>query len=87
MEVNIFVYREFPIILITFFDRDQRLAIKAELQIRKKAMQIDNFPSQEVINEFFQEPSDLIELDLRWKQPNLLKFLVNFYLFSFFISV
>lgn len=63
------------------FNRDQRLAIKAELQIRKKAMQIDNFPSQEVIDEFLQEPSDLTGLDLRWKQPNLVKFLVIFYIF------
>lgn len=41
-------------------------------------MQIDNFPSQEIIDEFLQELSDLTELDLRWKQPNLVKFLVSF---------
>lgn len=60
-----------------FFDRDKRLALKSELQIRKKAMQNDGFPSQEIIDEFMQEPIDMGPLQLDWCQPNLVKFVVS----------
>lgn len=53
------------------------MAIKTELQIRKKSMEIDTFPSQEIIDEFQQTPVQMSDLDLSWKQPNLLKFLVG----------
>lgn len=56
--------------------REQRLSIKSELQIRKKAMIDDNFPSQEIIDEFFQAPIEMDQLKLDWNQPNVVKFLV-----------
>lgn len=53
------------------------MALKSELQIRKKAMQNDGFPSQEIIDEFMQEPIDMGPLQLDWCQPNLVKFVVS----------
>lgn len=57
--------------------REQRLNIKAELQIRKKALMDENFPSQEIIDEFFQPPIGMADLDLNWNQPNVVKFVVR----------
>lgn len=39
-------------------------------------MQNDEFPSQEIIDEFMQEPIDMGPLQLDWCQPNLVKFVV-----------
>lgn len=65
--------------------RDQRLAIKSELMIRKKAMLNPTFPSEAVIDEFLKRPVSLPELNLQWKQPNVVKFLVNiFYIVQIF---
>lgn len=55
--------------------KDERLAIKSELSIRKKALADMNFPSQEIIKEFKSIPSRLPDLELKWKQPNLVKFI------------
>lgn len=56
--------------------RNKRLAIKSELQIRKKAMVDKEFPSQQIIDEFLVRPCTLPKLDLAWKQPNMIKFMV-----------
>lgn len=61
----------------SFFYREQRLTIKAELSIRNKALSDQNFPSQEIIDEFMDRPTNLPPLNLKWKQPNLVKFLVS----------
>lgn len=78
------------VIKIEFFssNRDQRLAIKSELMIRKKAMAVPTFPSQAVIDEFLVRPVILPKLNLQWKQPNVVKFLVtniNMIVFDYFI--
>lgn len=57
--------------------REKRLALKSELQIRKKALHNDEFPSQEIIDEFMQEPIDMTPLQLGWSQPNVVKFVVR----------
>lgn len=69
-----------------YFCREQRLALKSELQIRKKAMQSDDFPSQEIIDEFMQEPIDMSPVQLDWCQPNVVKFVVKEMMF-FFLNV
>lgn len=53
------------------------MAIKSELQIRKKAMADPDFPSQKIIDEFMNRPVNLPKLDLNWKQPSVVKFLVS----------
>lgn len=60
----------------SLYSREQRLSIKAELQIRKKVMLDADFPSQEIIDEFFQSPIEMTHLKLDWNQPNVIKFLV-----------
>lgn len=66
-----------PFKCVILFCREKRLALKSELQIRKKAMQIDDFPSQEIIDEFMQEPNDMSSVQLNWCQPNVVKFVVK----------
>lgn len=56
------------------------MALKSELQIRKKAMQSDDFPSEEIIDEFMQDPIDMSPLQLDWSQPNLVKFVVSYWI-------
>ena len=43
--------------------------------LRKKALVDPEFPSAEIIDEFRREPEKLPKLNLKWKQPNLVKFL------------
>lgn len=58
--------------------KNQRLSIKSELLLRQKALKNDDFPSQAIIDEFLCRPVSLPKLDLNWRQPNLIKFLVIF---------
>lgn len=53
------------------------MAIKSELQIRKKAMSNEDFPSEDIIDEFMQEPIPMAALQLDWCQPNVVKFVVS----------
>ncbi|XP_055846887.1 flap endonuclease GEN [Episyrphus balteatus] len=55
--------------------KEERLSLKSELALRKKAMLDPGFPSQEIIDEFLREPDSIPKLDLRWKQPNVVKFI------------
>lgn len=57
--------------------KEQRLAIKSELTLRRKALAVAEFPSQAIIDEFLCRPVNLPKLDLKWRQPNLVKFLVS----------
>ncbi|XP_017070576.1 flap endonuclease GEN [Drosophila eugracilis] len=55
--------------------KEQRLSIKAELTLRKKALISPDFPNEEIISEFLSEPSSIPNLNLNWRQPNLVKFI------------
>nr|XP_036220026.1 flap endonuclease GEN isoform X2 [Bactrocera oleae] len=54
--------------------KEERLSLKAELSLRKKAMTDPLFPSEEIIAEFLNEPSTVPTLTLTWRQPNIIKF-------------
>ncbi|XP_039967282.1 flap endonuclease GEN isoform X1 [Bactrocera tryoni] len=54
--------------------KEERLSLKAELSLRKKAMMDPFFPSEEIIAEFLNEPSTVPTLALTWRQPNIIKF-------------
>ncbi|XP_064547433.1 flap endonuclease GEN [Drosophila montana] len=55
--------------------KEQRLSIKAELTLRKKALLDVEFPNEEIISEFLTEPPTLPNLKLDWRQPNIVKFI------------
>lgn len=57
------------------FYREKRLSIKAELALRKKALENEKFPNEEIISEFLSEPACVPSLNFNWKQPNLVKFI------------
>lgn len=52
------------------------MIIKAELQVRKKALVSETFPQEDIIEEFLQDPKlpNRNELNINWKQPNIVKF-------------
>lgn len=62
--------------------KEERLEIKNELNIRSKALLLPDFPDEELINEFLVRKDNISKLDLRWKQPDLLKFVVSLVLYS-----
>lgn len=58
--------------------REKRVLISNELSIRKKTLLIDDFPSEELINEFLQHKDTVpTNLNLKWKIPDVHKFVVS----------
>ncbi|XP_016994896.2 flap endonuclease GEN [Drosophila takahashii] len=55
--------------------KEQRLSIKAELTLRRKALLSPDFPNEEIIAEFLSDPDSIPNLNLNWRQPNLVKFI------------
>nr|XP_016936091.2 flap endonuclease GEN [Drosophila suzukii] len=55
--------------------KEERLSIKAELALRRKALQSPDFPNEEIIAEFLNDPATIPNLNLNWRQPNLVKFI------------
>lgn len=56
--------------------RDRRLAIKNELSMRSKATLLPDFPNQQLIDEFLIRKDNVCDLDLKWKRPDIVQFLV-----------
>lgn len=55
--------------------KEKRVLISNELSIRKKTLLIDDFPSEELINEFLQHKDTVpTNLNLKWKIPDVHKF-------------
>ncbi|KAK9892522.1 hypothetical protein WA026_020507 [Henosepilachna vigintioctopunctata] len=57
--------------------KEERLVIKNEVNIRSKALQDENFPNEVLINEFLTSKDKITKVDIKWRQPDLVKF-VNF---------
>ncbi|XP_065084902.1 flap endonuclease GEN [Ochlerotatus camptorhynchus] len=57
--------------------KNKRTNIKTELDIKRKALLDPGFPSEAIISEFMERTCDLPTLDLEWRQPNLVKFILN----------
>lgn len=57
--------------------KEERLEIKNEVSMRNKALTLPNFPDEELINEFLVRKDNVSKLDLRWKQPDMVKFVVR----------
>ncbi|XP_030372875.1 flap endonuclease GEN isoform X2 [Scaptodrosophila lebanonensis] len=55
--------------------KEQRLSIKAELALRKKALTVEDFPNEEIIAEFLTDPPVVPNLNLNWSKPNIVKFI------------
>jgi hypothetical protein len=56
--------------------REERKYIIAELTMRRKALQDENFPSHAMVEEFLHR-QPLSKLDLSWKQPDIASFIVS----------
>ncbi|XP_053949329.1 flap endonuclease GEN-like [Anastrepha ludens] len=54
--------------------KEERLSLKTELELRKKALTDPSFPSKKVITEFLNEPTTAPRLNIIWQQPNMVTF-------------
>lgn len=45
--------------------------------MRNKALQDPKFPDQALLNEYLVEKDNVPELKLKWKQPDLISFMVS----------
>lgn len=61
--------------------KEKRAIIKTELSIRSKSLLDPEFPDETLIKEFMERKDNVSSLNLKWKQPDLLKFVVS-YLYS-----
>lgn len=53
-----------------------------EISLRKKALHDENFPNQELIDEFLiRKDSIPTKLDIKWKQPQLNQLIVSLLLY------
>lgn len=63
--------------------REKRILMLNEISLRRKALHDENFPDQELIEEFLNK-KDLIpsKLDISWKQPQVYQFIVSILLYN-----
>lgn len=45
--------------------------------MRNKALQDPNFPDENLINEYLVKKDNVSQLNLKWKQPDLVRFVVS----------
>lgn len=57
--------------------REVRLAVKNELGMRSKALALPDFPSEQLIGEFLVRKDNVASLNLRWKRPDIVNFVVS----------
>lgn len=57
--------------------REWRLAVKNELNMRSKALGLADFPNEDLIKEFLVRKDNVRRLDLKWKRPDIVNFMVR----------
>lgn len=58
--------------------REKRALMLNEISLRKKALHDENFPNQELMEEFLIKKNLVpTKLDIEWKQPQVNQFIVN----------
>lgn len=45
--------------------------------MRNKALKDANFPDENIINEYLVKKDNVLQLDLKWKQPDMVNFVVR----------
>lgn len=58
-------------------NKDRKAFVKNELNIRKRTLNLPNFPNEELIDEYLVTKESIPSLNINWKQPNLIKFIVG----------
>lgn len=62
-------------LLVAFIcSREERAALKVEVLLRRRALTSQDFPNEEIIEEFLKTPKSPLQLCMQWKQPNIIKF-------------
>ncbi|KAK9736855.1 XPG I-region [Popillia japonica] len=56
-------------------NKDRKAFVKNELNIRKRTLNLPNFPNEELIDEYLVTKESIPSLNINWKQPNLIKFI------------
>lgn len=60
--------------------REERLQIKNEVNMRKKALATEGFPNEKLIEEFLVRKDNVSVLDLKWKRPDIVNFMVSIFI-------
>ncbi|KAJ8916059.1 hypothetical protein NQ315_010927 [Exocentrus adspersus] len=55
--------------------KEERLSIKNELNMRNKALEDPKFPDEDLVKEFLEKKDKVSQLNLNWKQPDIVKFI------------
>lgn len=70
------------IIYYNFLYREKRALMKNEVLLRKKTLNNNNFPNQELIEEFLVRKDCIpTKLDVEWKQPQVNQFVVSLFIY------
>lgn len=57
--------------------KEERSRIKNEISVRSKAIEDESFPNEVLMNEFLERKDNVAELNLKWKKPDLINFIVS----------
>lgn len=61
------------------FFREKKALLLNEITLRKKALLVENFPNQELIDEYLLRKDPVPKkIDIQWKQPHVNEFIVSF---------
>lgn len=61
--------------------REKKALLLNEITLRKKALLVENFPNQELIDEYLLRKDPVPKkIDIQWKQPHVNEFIVSFYM-------
>lgn len=62
-----------------YLSREERTLMLNEIALRKKALLIEAFPSEELLSEFLIRKDPIpTKLDIQWKLPQMSKFIVSY---------
>lgn len=57
--------------------KDQKIFVKNEISIRKKALASPDFPNEALIDEYLNNKESIGSFSVDWTQPNIIKFVVS----------
>lgn len=58
--------------------KEYHASVKNELAIRAKALANPEFPNEELITEFLTRKDNVTQINVEWKRPDIINFLVRF---------
>lgn len=74
-------YYYYLLFILLYLFREKKALLLNEITLRKKALLVENFPNQELIDEYLLRKDPVPKkIDIQWKQPHVNEFIVSFYM-------